>query len=171
MQEQRGAGLRIEEFNALGTPQAAAVLRPCVDIDSWVDALVANRPYPDVEALAADAARQATGWTGAEVEAAIADHPRIGERHRGGADADMSRREQAGVDRDDGDLQARLREGNRAYEERFGRIYLVRAAGRTGDEMLALLEERLTHDPLTELEVTKGQLAEIAVLRLKGQFA
>ena len=56
--------------------------------------------------------------------------------------------------------------GNLAYEERFGRIYLVRAKGRSGEDLLAFLEERLDNDPDTELEVTKGQLAEIALLRL-----
>lgn len=171
MQRQRGAaGLRIEEFNALGAAEATTVLRPCVDIGSWVNTLVANRPYPTVEALAAGAEKEATGWTEDEVEAALADHPRIGERHQGGASAAMSRQEQSGVDPHDEDIQRRLRDGNLAYEERFGRIYLVRAAGRSADEMLAMLEERLTHDPATELEVTRGQLAEIAVLRLKGLF-
>ncbi|OMQ15380.1 hypothetical protein A7K94_0209900, partial [Modestobacter sp. VKM Ac-2676] len=68
----------------------------------------------------------------------------------------------------DAELQRRLAEGNRRYEARFGRIYLVRAAGRTGPELLDLLEQRLTNDPTTELAVTRAQLAEIALLRLKG---
>ena len=65
--------------------------------------------------------------------AALADHPRIGERPTGaGAAAAMSGREQAGVDPADDELRRRLADGNRRYEERFGRIYLVRAAGRSG---------------------------------------
>ena len=66
----------------------------------------------------------------------------------------------------DADREA-FREANRRYEERFDRIYLVRAAGRTAAEMLALLEQRLTHDDATELAVTKQQLTEIAMLRLE----
>ncbi len=58
-------------------------------------------------------------------------------------------------------------EANRRYEERFDRIYLVRAAGRSAAEMLELLEQRLTHDDATELAVTKQQLTEIAMLRLE----
>ncbi|MFT4263602.1 MAG: 2-oxo-4-hydroxy-4-carboxy-5-ureidoimidazoline decarboxylase, partial [Nocardioides sp.] len=107
-----------------------------------------------------------------DVAGALADHPRIGERHQGaGASADMSRSEQAGLGLDGGaggDLTARLKAGNAAYEERFGRIYLVRAAGRSGEEMLALLEERLGNDDETEAAVTKQQLGEIALLRLEG---
>jgi 2-oxo-4-hydroxy-4-carboxy-5-ureidoimidazoline decarboxylase len=83
----------------------------------------------------------------------------------------MSGRDQAGVDDRDATVLERLRRGNAAYEERFGRIYLVRAAGRTADEILTLLEERLGNDPDTELAVTAGQLREIAVLRLEGLFA
>ena len=64
-----------------------------------------------------------------------------------------------------------MREGNAAYEEKFGRIYLVRAKGRTGPELLALLQERLTNDPETEEAVTTQQLREIALLRMEGLFA
>ena len=74
-----------------------------------------------------------------------------------------------GLDPADDELRTRLADGNRRYEERFGRIYLVRAAGRSGAELLDLLEQRLTNDPDTELGVTRGQLAEIALLRLEGQ--
>lgn len=163
--------MQIAEFNEMAAAEAAGLVRACADIDAWVDAIVIGRPFDDVAALTSYAERQAATWTGAEVEAALADHPRIGERHAGsGASASMSRQEQSGVG-DDEDVSARLAEGNRRYEARFGRIYLVRAAGRTAEEMLAMLEERLTNDPETELKVTSGQLAEIAVLRLKGLFS
>jgi 2-oxo-4-hydroxy-4-carboxy-5-ureidoimidazoline decarboxylase len=163
--------VEIEDFNAMSASEAAAAVRPCVDIDSWVDAVVTGRPYAGLDALLAAADRQATEWTRAEVESALADHPRIGERPEGsGASAAMSAREQAGVDPADADVQRRLADGNRRYEQAFDRIYLVRAAGRTAEEMLALLEERLGNDPDTELEVTRGQLAEIAHLRLEGMF-
>lgn len=160
--------MQLDEFNAMDAEAAAEVVRPCADIDSWVDAVVAGRPYPDLGALLSYADTQARRWTGPEVEQALADHPRIGERHQGsGASAAMSGREQGGVATDE-DVQARLAAGNAAYEERFGRIYLVRAAGRSAEEILALLEDRLRNDPETELRVTSGQLREIALLRLEG---
>ncbi|MDQ4051494.1 MAG: 2-oxo-4-hydroxy-4-carboxy-5-ureidoimidazoline decarboxylase [Actinomycetota bacterium] len=163
--------MEIEDFNAMSASEASATVRPCVDIDSWVEAVVAGRPYADLDTLLAAADTAAGGWTEAEVDAALADHPRIGERPTGsGASDALSAREQAGVDPADTDVQARLADGNRRYEEAFDRIYLVRAAGRSAQEMLALLEERLGNDPETELEVTRGQLAEIAHLRLAGMF-
>ncbi|WP_222194994.1 2-oxo-4-hydroxy-4-carboxy-5-ureidoimidazoline decarboxylase [Modestobacter italicus] len=161
--------MRIAEFDALPADAAAELVRQCAGIPSFVSTLVAGRPHGSVDQLLAAARSQAAAWTDAEVAAALADHPRIGERPTGdGAGAALSSREQAGVDPADADLRGRLAEGNRRYEERFGRIYLVRAAGRTGPELLELLEQRLTHDPATELEVTRAQLAEIALLRLEG---
>jgi 2-oxo-4-hydroxy-4-carboxy-5-ureidoimidazoline decarboxylase len=159
--------MRIDELNALPPDEAAEALAACADIDAWVEALVEARPYADRGDLLGAAVAGAAAWTDEEVEAALVDHPRIGERHQGqGPSAAMSSREQSGVDASDTDVAARLADGNRRYEETFGRVYLVRAAGRSAEEMLALLEERLDNDPAAELAVTKEQLAEIAVLRL-----
>ncbi len=159
--------MRIEELNALPDDDVAAALRACVGIESWVHLLAVGRPYDDAAQLLRAASAQAASWTPAEVEGALADHPRIGERATGsGTAADHSRREQGRVDPADTALADRLRAGNQAYEERFGRIYLVRAKGRSGDELVALLEERLGNDPDTELAITREQLAEIALLRL-----
>jgi 2-oxo-4-hydroxy-4-carboxy-5-ureidoimidazoline decarboxylase len=163
--------VKLDEFNAMDPDAAATVVRPCVDIGSWVDAVVTGRPYADLGSLLDLADVQARGWTSAEIARALADHPRIGERHAGdGASAAMSRREQGGVSTR-ADVQERLRGGNAAYEERFDRVFLVRAAGRSAEEILALLEERLDNDPETELTVTAGQLREIALLRLEGLFS
>ena len=63
---------------------------------------------------------------------------------------------------------AAIAAGNAAYEERFGRVFLIRAAGRTPSEIRAELERRLGNAPDAEtLEATR-QLAEIALLRLRG---
>lgn len=164
--------MTVSEFDALPAAAARDLVAPCVAIPSWASGVVAGRPYRDVRHLVAAAEQLAAAWTDEEVEGALADHPRIGERHAGdGESAALSAREQAGVDPADLDVQTRLKAGNAAYEERFGRIYLVRAAGRSAEEMLALLEERLENDPATEMTVTKGQLAEIALLRLRGLIA
>ena len=71
----------------------------------------------------------------------------------------------------DGDVRARLAAGNRAYEERFGHVYLVCATGRSADELLALLESRLRHDPGTERRVARAELAKINRIRLCGLLA
>ncbi len=66
------------------------------------------------------------------------------------------------------DVAARIADGNAAYEARFGRVFLIRAAGRSPEEMLAELERRLANDDETEAREAAGQLAEIALLRLRA---
>jgi 2-oxo-4-hydroxy-4-carboxy-5-ureidoimidazoline decarboxylase len=108
----------------------------------------------------ADAA--ARSLTDEEVDRALAKHPRIGERPAGqGAGAGWSRQEQSGVTPDEA-----LAEGNRAYEQRFGRVFLICATGLDKEQILAALRQRLTHDDETERGVVKDELRKIALLRL-----
>ena len=67
----------------------------------------------------------------------------------------------------DADVADRLRNGNRDYEKRFDRVFIVRAAGRSGDQILTELERRLRNDDPTERRETVDALRDIAVLRLQ----
>ncbi|WP_255025035.1 2-oxo-4-hydroxy-4-carboxy-5-ureidoimidazoline decarboxylase [Rhodococcus sp. GA1] len=154
--------LPIDRYDAMAEPEAIAAVRSCVDIPSFGTLLAQGRPYRTTEALLMQAESLTRGWTDHEVERALAGHPRIGER----TDNARSRAEQAGVASDD-ETSRRLHSGNVRYEARFGRIYLVRAKGRSAEELLAILEQRLQNDDSTEWQVTREQLAEITLLRLK----
>ena len=79
----------------------------------------------------------------AEIDAALDGHPRIG----ASADNASSAREQARVADADDDVRADLAEKNREYEDQFGYVYLVCASGRTAEELLAILTDRLDNDP------------------------
>ena len=78
-----------------------------------------------------------------------------------------SAREQAGVDPADGDTARELAAGNAAYEERFGHVFLIRAAGRDAEEILAELDRRLGNDDEAERAETVDNLRQIAMLRLE----
>jgi len=158
----------LEDFNALSEEAARERLAGCLDVERWADTVLVGRPYADVGALRQVAATAAGSLSDDELERALARHPRIGERAGAGHDAAHSAREQAGVDHDDADVTTRLAAGNRAYEERFDRVFLIRAAGRDAEEILAELERRLGHDDVAEREETVTQLREIALLRLEG---
>ncbi len=158
----------LADFNAVPESEARAALQACLPVDRWVTAVAAGRPYAsaaDALAVARDAAAELDD---AELAAALAGHPRIGERASSSAhSADHSRREQAGVDRSDDDLMRRLAEGNSAYEDRFDRVFLIRAKGRDATEILAELQRRLHNDEPSERTETVTQLREIALLRLQ----
>lgn len=162
----------LEEFNRAERDEAIAVLRPCVDVTRWCEHLADRRPYDSIDALAAEAAAAADPFTADEIASALAHHPRIGERAGGDSrEAAMSRSEQSGVDPRDAAIQDALREGNLAYEQRFGRVFLIRAAGRDAAGILASLRERLGNADEAEERVVAEQLREIALLRLKGVVA
>ncbi|MGN7252151.1 2-oxo-4-hydroxy-4-carboxy-5-ureidoimidazoline decarboxylase [Arthrobacter sp. SAFR-014] len=161
--------MKLAEFNAADRDAANAVLRPCIDVPRWVDQIAAARPFASREELLDGARAAAAPFTPDEVAGAMAHHPRIGERPAAQTtEAAMSRSEQAGVDPADTGVADALARGNRAYEEKFGRVFLMRAAGRTAPEILAALNERLANTPAQEDAIVAQQLREIALLRLEG---
>ncbi|WP_424348050.1 2-oxo-4-hydroxy-4-carboxy-5-ureidoimidazoline decarboxylase [Kocuria sp. CH-021] len=161
--------MKLTAFNSLSRTQAAEVVRPALDIPRWVQAVVDARPYAHHDALLSTARTAAKPFSPEEIERALSHHPRIGERAEGDhAEAGLSRAEQSAVDPTDTDVQQRLREGNLAYEERFGQVFLIRAAGRTPEEILEQLSARMDNDPGTERAVVADQLRQIALLRLEG---
>jgi 2-oxo-4-hydroxy-4-carboxy-5-ureidoimidazoline decarboxylase len=165
---------------------AAALLRPSCASARWIERLVSGRPYRSRPALeaASDATISTLGWP--DIEHALAAHPRIGDRppsgDRGadhnrpqpgdgsGREAAWSRQEQAGAQDASGDVQAGLRAGNAAYEERFGHVFLICATGMSAASMLAALQARLGHDSATEREVIRDELMKIVRLRLGKTF-
>ncbi|MFC6422898.1 2-oxo-4-hydroxy-4-carboxy-5-ureidoimidazoline decarboxylase [Ornithinimicrobium tianjinense] len=147
--------------------EARALLRGCLDVDRWVEEVLAGRPYGDRVALVRTADLAARSLTAAELDAALAGHPRIGERAGAGHNQQASGREQAGVDSADTDLATRLASGNAAYEQRFDRVFLIRAAGRDGEEILAELQRRLGNDDDAERAEVVDNLRQIALLRLE----
>jgi 2-oxo-4-hydroxy-4-carboxy-5-ureidoimidazoline decarboxylase len=162
-----GSTTAVTVFNALSAEDAAQRLAGCLHASGWVASMLAGRPYPDRAGLLAEAYRSGAALTDDDLATALARHPRIGERPSGGGrDAAHSRTEQGGVDAADAQLAAELHAGNVAYEAKFGQVFLIRAAGRSGPQILAALTERLAHDPQTEAVVVREQLAEIAQLRL-----
>lgn len=161
--------MQLEEFNAVSRREAVDFLRPCLDIPSWLDELADGRPYSSLEELLAAGQAAANPFTSGEIEAALAHHPRIGERAQGSStEARLSRSEQAGLGAADAALEQALVEGNLAYEKKFGRVFLIRAAGRSREEILAALNTRLGHTREEEQSITGQQLREIALLRLEG---
>jgi 2-oxo-4-hydroxy-4-carboxy-5-ureidoimidazoline decarboxylase len=161
--------MQLAVFNALQLGDAVAALRPCLDVERWLRQIAEARPFPSLPALMDFARTAANPFTSAEIQQALGHHPRIGERPTAEtAEASMSRSEQAGVDPADAQIARELAEGNHEYEEKFGHVFLIRAAGRSAPEILAALRERLTHTPDQEEAIIAQQLREIALLRLEG---
>ena len=155
---------RLDWFNRLPEEAAAGELLAVCHSRCWAERVAAGRPYADLAAVqrAADEAWTALGpedWL-----EAFAAHPRIGEA--GGRSAGWSRQEQAGVGGAGPDVAEALARGNAAYEARFGHVFLISAAGRSAEELLAALTARLGNDPDDELRVAAEEQRRITRLRI-----
>ncbi|MFE5284444.1 2-oxo-4-hydroxy-4-carboxy-5-ureidoimidazoline decarboxylase [Nocardia sp. NPDC056611] len=160
----------LSEFNSTAGERLRPDLLTCCDVPEWADAVLADRPYADIDGVLARADELAAGLSGADVDRALAAHPRIGERVTGtGTGSAWSRQEQAGVGQDVA-IAAQLLDGNRAYEKRFGRVFLICATGLSAEQILTNLHERLANDDAAEAAVVAGELRKIAVLRLRKVF-
>ena len=143
----------------------------CLAVPRWVDEVAAAAPFASLDDLLDAAGVAATPLSPEEVDQALADHPRIGEPPVGNSAAGaLSADEQSASASDDAALAAQLAAGNRAYEERFGRIFLIRAAGRTRPEILEELHRRLDLEPDDEVKVVAAELRDIALRRIAQVF-
>jgi 2-oxo-4-hydroxy-4-carboxy-5-ureidoimidazoline decarboxylase len=157
----------LARFNAAPQPEARSILAACCAASSWIDAVLGGRPYRHRRDLLDSADAAARRLRDADIDRALEAHPRIGQRAEGaGREAAWSRGEQSGVGRDRSTLE-RLAAANGAYERRFGRVFLICAAGLSVSDILAALYERLDNDDETELAIVADELRKIAVLRLR----
>jgi 2-oxo-4-hydroxy-4-carboxy-5-ureidoimidazoline decarboxylase len=162
-----GGDVSVDGFNALPEAEATRRLLNCLNVPRWAAEVARGRRYADYAALAAQAESSAAQLSDDELTSALDGHPRIGEQAGAGHDAEFSAREQAQVNRNDEAVLAALAQGNREYEQRFGRVFLIRAACRNSSEILVELRRRLGNDDETERAETVAALREIALLRLK----
>jgi 2-oxo-4-hydroxy-4-carboxy-5-ureidoimidazoline decarboxylase len=163
--------MNLSTINGWPEDEATAAFQRCCGSSRWSERMARLRPFTSEEALL-DAAER-TWWEldRADWLEAFAAHPRIADREalraKFAATAAWSAREQAGAEgAPEGILQA-LADGNQQYYDRFGYIFIVCATGKTAEEMLALLRERLTNDPDREIRVAAAEQAKIARIRLE----
>ena len=159
-------GYTLDELNT--TPDRAqlrARLGACCAAHSWVERIIAGRPYGDLAGLAAESDAATADLDEAGVDEALAGHPRIGERETEHVGS-WSKQEQAGMSSADDTVRADMAAANAEYEQRFGHVYLVCATGKSATELRDLCRARLHNDPQTERGVVLSELAKINKLRL-----
>jgi len=150
-------------FNAASERRQMHLLFEVCSSPIWARRVLAAAPFRDADALYDRADRVLAELPDAELDAALDGHPRIG----AAPDNPSSAREQARVAGADDEVKAALAAKNREYEDRFGYVYLVCASGRSAEELLTILTERLNNDPDTERRVMRSELAKINRLRLE----
>jgi 2-oxo-4-hydroxy-4-carboxy-5-ureidoimidazoline decarboxylase len=159
----------LAEWNSLGLDEASEVILPCNGSPVWATLVAYNRPFDSPLSLFAASDRIWTSLPEEDWQEAFDSHPRLGESRPKAATAqsvNWSSQEQSVADPDEAAREA-LAEGNRVYEEKFGRIFLLCATGRSAAEMLVILRQRMQNDAATELREAAEQQRLITQLRLR----
>jgi 2-oxo-4-hydroxy-4-carboxy-5-ureidoimidazoline decarboxylase len=157
-------------WNELDAEAAVREILPCCGSRAWAATLAARRPFTSEQQLfeASD-----TAWASLDEDAwreAFDSHPRIGQQHARAATAESlawSSEEQRAAMSPDAAAKLALAEGNGQYEERFGRIFIVCAAGKSAAEILAILQRRMQNSAAAEMLEAAEQQRQITQLRLR----
>jgi len=161
----------LEQWNLLPSDEALTKILPCCGSKAWAHSMVARRPLADEDTLLRVSSEIWRSLTASDWLEAFQSHPRIGEtlapRPPSAQSAAWSAQEQRDVTDAEAETKAALADANREYEQRFNRIFIVRATGKSAPEILKLLQQRLNNDAETELHQTAEQQRQITELRLK----
>ncbi len=155
----------LARFNDLLPDEAERRLYACFASDAWAQRVAAARPYANFAAILEACESAWSELDPADWLAAFAAHPRIGES--GGHAPESSEREQSAIRAAQQETMTALAEENRRYESRFGHVFLISASGRTADDILAALRQRMRNDPATEFAVAADEHRKITRLRLE----
>jgi 2-oxo-4-hydroxy-4-carboxy-5-ureidoimidazoline decarboxylase len=163
--------INVDVINSMCAPDARAAFLSCCAASRWAVGMTGRRPFASAQELLDAAGRIWQSLSPADWLEAFAAHPKIGDleefRKKFGKTASWPASEQAGVSGAAEATLLALAEGNRQYEAKFGYIFIVCASGKTAEEMLALLRERLGNDPAEELRIAAAEQDKIMRLRLE----
>lgn len=160
----------LSAWNEAETQAALDAMLACCGARRWAKGMVETRPIANIADLSAAADRIWGTMKEADWMEAFACHPRIGERkvvHASRKSAAWSQQEQSSANNAAERVLAELEEGNLLYEQRFGFTYIVCATGKSAEEMLAILNQRLAGDRATELIEAAEQQRQITQIRLR----
>jgi len=152
----------IAKLNALGRADAVAALLAANGSKAWAEKMADRRPFEDLPSLQRIAEQVWFALGESDWLEAFSAHPRIGAKASGTAG-----QEQAGVAGAKESVMAELATKNAEYEKKNGFVYLVCATGKSADEMLAILSERLGTTRAAELRTAAEEQAMITRLRLR----
>ena len=158
-------------LNEISTAEAETEFLKCCGSRRWAREMTAARPFSDVAELLSKADNFWWSLSESDWLEAFRAHPKIGEKKAAAAQsaqaAGWSAQEQAGVAHASAATTNELARRNREYEDRFGFIFIVCATGKSSEEMLAMLNARMTNDPETELRTAAEEQRKITHLRLE----
>ncbi|MEP6707717.1 MAG: 2-oxo-4-hydroxy-4-carboxy-5-ureidoimidazoline decarboxylase [Pyrinomonadaceae bacterium] len=161
----------LQRLNTLSRGQAEAELMKCCGSEKWARQMIERRPFEDVNDLSANADSVWWALDGSDWLEAFSHHPKIGEKKAAAAQAEEARawsaEEQSRASTTAPEISRVLADANRDYERRFGYIFIVCATGKSSEEILSILQQRMGNTPEQELRIAAGEQAKITQLRIR----
>ena len=163
--------MNIDQFNRLSESEAETLLRQTCAASNWVKQMLGLRPFSSTESVLESAKRVWQSMNEADWLEAFDGHPKIGDpnslKKKYRDTRAMAKGEQAGVEQADHSVIDQLAEANRIYLDRFGFIYIICASGKSAQQMLDNLLQRLDNSPQQELAIAAEEQAKITAIRLQ----
>ena len=158
--------MTLNELNNLSKEEAGKLLSSCCGSSKWSSLLMKTFPFKDENDLVA-AAEQSWYIECAEADwlEAFTHHPKIGDTKS--LAEKFAGKEQATVAAASKEVIEALAKANSDYETKFGFIFIVCATGRSADEMLRLLNDRINNSKEEELNIAMGEQHKITIIRFK----
>ena len=165
------AAARLRLLNSWPADALKAALTKCCGSSNWVEQVANEAPFSDGSQLFDAAERAAAGLSKADWLEAFGHHPQIGQKKAAASQSAQASRwseqEQASSVSAPSKVQLELADANAAYQARFGYIFIVCATGKSADEILSLLKQRMNNAPEAELKIAAGEQRKITRLRLE----
>ncbi len=158
--------MTLEDFNKFDKDAAAKELFSCCGSEKWVALLMNDFPFVSEEALVEKATRIWYGECGkTDWLESFTHHPRIGDKKS--LEKKFAGKEQSAVATAPGEIIDALLKANNDYEKKFGFIFIVCATGKSAEEMLRLMDDRLGNSLEEELNIAMGEQHKITLIRFK----
>ncbi|MEO6683482.1 MAG: 2-oxo-4-hydroxy-4-carboxy-5-ureidoimidazoline decarboxylase [Ginsengibacter sp.] len=166
--------MTIADFDNLDINKKKELLFNCCGSSTWVKEMLSIFPVNDLVDLLEYAEEKWYDCNPADWLEAFQHYPKIGDMHlvteRYAKTADYIKSEQAGISDTPDEVLEELMQANAEYEELFGYIFIVFATGKSAEEMLEILKERINNDPREEIMIAAAEQDKITKLRLKKLF-
>jgi len=165
----------LQRFNRLGPAQARQSLIDCCGSQRWADQMLQRMPFPDVSYALDTADKIWAGLDPSDWLEAFHRHPPIGAKRSEKTQSAKAKRwsegEQSAAQAAPPHILTALAAANEDYHAKFGHIFLICATGKTSEEILAALKQRLPNDAAAELRIAAEEQRKITRLRLEKLLA
>ena len=167
--------MTIQQFNNSTIQQSKEDLFKCCGCTTWAEQLSQKFPFTSIDKLKSMSDKI---WFSLEEKdwlEAFTHHPKIGDvkslEQKFASTAQWASGEQASVNDATQNVLIKLKELNDSYEKKFGYIFIVCATGKSAEEMLVLLKQRLQNNPAEEIKIAANEQNKITHLRIDKLFA